>query len=68
MVTTTKMGSGSNVAQDPEVLGLVFIVGGALTVLGFILYRVAINIGTELESPEPIQAIQRALAPPREGR
>lgn len=66
MVTST--GGGQSVIDDPEVLGLVFIVGGVLTVLGFILYRVAINVGTELESPEPIQAIQRALSPPREGR
>lgn len=66
-MVTSSTGSGQNVAQDPEVLGLVFLVGGALTVLGFILYRVAISVGTELESPGPIQAIQRALAPPREG-
>ena len=64
MVLSTA-GSGQELARDPEVLGLVFLVGGTLAVVSFILFRVAISLGQELETPEPIQAIQRVLTPPR---
>ena len=54
-------GGGQDVARDPEVLVGIFVVGGALAVLSFIVFRIVISIGTELESPEPVQALRRAL-------
>lgn len=68
VMSTAGDGRGNGLASDPEVLGLVFLVGGALAVVSFVLFRVAISVGQELETPEPIQAIQRVLTPPREGR
>ena len=62
MVLSTS-GSGRGVASDPEVLVGVALVGAALAVISFIAFRIAISVGQELETPEPIKVIQRALTP-----
>ena len=54
-------GSGPGVASDPEVLVGIFVAGGALAVLSFLVFRLVISVGQELESPEPLQALRRAI-------
>lgn len=65
MVMAT-LGTGKSVADDPEVLAGVFVLGGILAVVSFIAFRIVISVGQELESPAPIQALRRAILPPGE--
>ncbi len=68
MVTSSTSAGSQDVIHDPEVIAGIFIVGGILTVLGFIAYRLVITIGQDLESPAPIQALRRAILPPEVSR
>ena len=66
-MVTLATGDGDRVVSDPEVLVGIFVVGGALAVLSFIVFRIVISVGQELESPEPLQALRRALTQREEG-
>jgi len=48
-------------SPDPEVLILVFLIGGALAALSFIVIEQATRIGGQIESPIPIQNMRRAF-------
>lgn len=67
MVMST-LGSGGEVATDPEVIAGVAVLGAAFAVASFILFRIVISAGQELESPPPIQALRRAFFPSEGGR
>lgn len=67
MVMST-LGSGREIASDPEVLAGVAVLGAAFAVASFILFRLVISVGQELESPAPVETLRRALFPTVERR
>ena len=58
MVTTRD----NTAATDPEVLGIVFVVGGVLAVASFVLFDLATRIGQDVESPTPLRVLRRAVS------
>ena len=48
-------------SPDPEVLVMVFLLGGALAALSFIVVEHATRIGTQIESPAPIQGLRNVF-------
>ena len=52
----------NSAATDPEVLGIVFVIGGALAVVTFILYDIATQVGQDVESPTPLRVLRQAVS------
>jgi len=48
-------------SPDPEVLILVFLIGGALAALSYIVVEHATRIGTQIESPVAIQGLRKVF-------
>ena len=58
MVTTRD----NTAATDPEVLGIVFVVGGVLAVASFVLFDLATRVGQDVESPTPLRVLRGAVS------
>jgi hypothetical protein len=52
----------NSAATDPEVLGIVFVIGGALAVVTFVLYDIATQVGQDVESPTPLRVLRQAVS------
>lgn len=58
MVTTLD----NTAATDPEVLTIVFVIGGVLAVASFVLFDLATRIGQDVESPTPLRLLRRSVS------
>ena len=52
----------NTVATDPEVLGIVFVIGGVLAVASFVLFDLATRIGQDVASPTPPRLLRGAVS------